>query len=78
MPSFLPSFLSLGATALGEPFPPQHLVSIALSFVFSIHSFIFMTFKLLQRHPSISNEVCNCIIFRKVQYQLPAQTLFLY
>jgi len=75
----MPSFFPLGATALGEPRPPQQPVSIALCLSSSLSTALSsLLWSLLQRHPSISNEVCNCIKFRKVQCQLLAQTLFLY
>ena len=43
--SFLPSVLPLDVTALGDPCPPQQSVSISLSFIFSSHWFIFITFR---------------------------------
>ena len=46
----------LGATALGEHWPPQQPVSIALSFVFSIHCFIATISSLLHYHPVVSQE----------------------
>jgi len=55
--SFLPPSLPLGATALGEPWPPQQPVSVAVCLSSSQSTALSSLLSSLLRHPSISDEV---------------------